>query len=150
MLQSRFGAPEHQCSWFLKKIKKYFYISKNYKIYSLNTYTCFEYLCEVLVEIALYFELQKKLWLRIDSNFVRNLSFLYSSKYTIFSSEISTVRSECLDVCAYLLSDFLESLKYAFQKPRAQVLICQKHFPCWCSIIDCPRFPPIYVGYFKK
>jgi hypothetical protein len=74
--ESRFGAPEHQCSWFLKK--KYFCISKNYKIYSLNTYTCFEYLCEVLVEIALYFELQEK------NKFVATYRLKFCQKFVFF------------------------------------------------------------------
>jgi hypothetical protein len=43
-----------------KNIKIHFCVSKNYKIYYMNTYTYPEYLWKVLVKIALYFELQKK------------------------------------------------------------------------------------------
>jgi hypothetical protein len=48
---------------------------------------------------------------------LRFLSDLYSSKYNIFSSEISTVPLKCLYAWEYLISDFLESPRYVFQKP---------------------------------
>jgi hypothetical protein len=35
---------------------------------------------------------------------------------------------ECLYVYAYLISDFLESQKYVFQKSEAMMLMCQRHF----------------------
>ena len=43
----------------------------------MNTYTCPEYLCEVSVEIALYFELHEKtnLWLLIGFDICQNLVF---------------------------------------------------------------------------
>jgi hypothetical protein len=75
--ESRFGAPER--SWFLKKIKNNtFAFHKNIKIYSLNTYTCFEYLCEVSVEISLYFELLKK------NKFVATYRLKFCQKFVFF------------------------------------------------------------------
>jgi hypothetical protein len=46
-------------------MSRYIHISEEYYesegvIYSMNTYTCPKYSCIVLVEISMYFELQKK------------------------------------------------------------------------------------------
>jgi hypothetical protein len=40
--------------------KLYICVSKYHHIYSMNTYICLRYLCEVSVKIALYFELHEK------------------------------------------------------------------------------------------
>jgi hypothetical protein len=39
--------------------KLYTSVLKNHHIYSINTYTCPGYSCEILVEISLYFDLQE-------------------------------------------------------------------------------------------
>jgi hypothetical protein len=86
------------------------------KIIKFILCTCSEYLWKVLVEIALYFELQKKkinLWLCIETIFLLEF-LLYSSKHNIFFSKISTMYLECLYVCAYLISIFMESKEYVF------------------------------------
>jgi hypothetical protein len=44
----------------------------------LNTYTCFEYLCEVSIEIALYFELQEK------NKFVAMYRLKFCQKFVFF------------------------------------------------------------------
>jgi hypothetical protein len=59
------------------------YVSKNYKIYSMKAYTCPEYSCKVLIEIALYFELEEKQKI-VATHRLIFLSFLYSSNTTYF------------------------------------------------------------------
>jgi hypothetical protein len=61
--------------------------------------------------------------------FCQKFVFVYSLKYNVFFSNISTEPLECLYVYEYLISDsFLKSQKYAFQKLGALVLMCQRHF----------------------
>jgi hypothetical protein len=68
----------------------------------MNICTWPEYSCKVLVELPLYFELQKKIVavcrdIKLQF-FGLKFVFLHSSKYNIFSFEISTVPLECLYV----------------------------------------------------
>jgi hypothetical protein len=77
----------------------------------VNTRTCPKYSCKVLVETALYFELQEKTKIvaSVDYDFCQQLVFfLYSSKYNILFSEFFTVPLVCLYVCPHLISDFLQ------------------------------------------
>jgi hypothetical protein len=72
-------------------------------------YTCSEYSCGVLVEIALYFELQqKKLWLHIVTYICQKFIFLYSSKCNIFFFQIPTISLKFFYVYGYLISIFLK------------------------------------------
>jgi hypothetical protein len=71
----------------------------------------------------LSFRKRTNLWLYIRTIFVRNLSFLYSWKYNIFFSKISTVSLECLCMWVFIFS-FFEILYICFQEPGAVVLMC--------------------------
>jgi hypothetical protein len=109
-MERRFGA---KCSRFLKILENCnFCFLKNYEIYFINTYTCPGYSCKVLVEISMYFELQKKTKVMATYRLIflsEICLFLYSSKYNILFYEIFTVPLKCLYVCPYLISDFLKS-----------------------------------------
>jgi hypothetical protein len=73
----------------------------------MKTYTCPEYSCKILVEIA--FDLQK------------------NNKFVAQKFIILTAPSECSYVYVYLIQIFLESHKYVF-KNQELVLMCQHTF----------------------
>jgi hypothetical protein len=77
---------------------------KNYKIYSMNAYTCPEYSCKVLIEITLYFELEEKQKLSLLINLDFCLFCTAQIRHTF--SEIFIVTLECLYICPYLILDF--------------------------------------------
>jgi hypothetical protein len=93
LLESRNNACFHETNLVYKSApdfwniwKMYFCVSKNHQIYSMNTYTCSKYFCEVLVEITLYFELQRKtnFWLCIGAYICQKNVFFIAQNKTYF------------------------------------------------------------------